>query len=50
MRTPIDLKKQEPISKIVGRAQEQGTGRRKSVAYTIVCEHLEEAGNAAIER
>jgi hypothetical protein len=50
VRTPIDLKKQEPISKIVDHAQEQGTGRRKSAAYTIVCEHFEEVGNAAIER
>jgi hypothetical protein len=40
----------EPVSKIVDHAQEQGTGRRKSTAYTIVCEHFEEVGNAAIER
>ena len=40
----------EPISKIVGRVQQQGTGRRKSAAYTIVCEHFEEVGNAAVER
>jgi hypothetical protein len=40
----------EPISKIVDHAQEQGSGRRKSAAYTIVCEHFEEAGNEAIER
>jgi hypothetical protein len=40
----------EPISKIVDHAQEKGTGRRKSAAYVIVCEHFEEAGNAAIER
>jgi len=40
----------EPISKIVDHAQEQGTDRRKSAAYTIVCEHFEEVGNAAIER
>ena len=39
----------EPISKIVDRAQQQGTGRRKSAAYTIVCEHFEEIGNAAVE-
>ena len=26
----------------------QGAGRRKSAAYTEVCEHFEEAGNAAI--
>jgi hypothetical protein len=40
----------EPISKIVGHAQEQGFGRRKSTAYTIVCKHFEEVGNAAFER
>ena len=40
----------EPISKIVDHAQEQGTGRRKSAAYTVVCEHFEEVGNAALER
>ncbi len=40
----------EFISKIVHQLQEQGAGRRKSGAYTIVCEHFEEVGNAAIER
>jgi hypothetical protein len=39
----------EPILKIVDHPQEQGAGRRKSAAYTIVCEHFEEIGNAAIE-
>ncbi len=40
----------EPISKIVDQLQEQGAGRRKSAAYTVVCEHFEEVGNTAIER
>jgi hypothetical protein len=43
------FKNVKPISKIVDHPQEQGADRRKSTAYTIVCEHFEEAGNAAIE-
>ena len=30
--------------------QGQGAGRRKSGAYTVVCEHFEEVRNAVIER
>jgi hypothetical protein len=29
----------------VDHVKEQGTDRRKSAAYTIVCEHFEEFGN-----
>ncbi len=40
----------EAISKIVDHVQEQGASRRKSAAYTRVCEHFKEAHNAAIGR
>jgi hypothetical protein len=38
------------MSKIVDHVQEQGVDRRKSTAYTGVCEHFKEAHNEAIER
>ena len=40
----------EAISKIADRDQGQGAGRHKSGAYTPVCEHFVEAGNAVIGR
>ena len=45
---PLAAKMIEPISKIVDNAQEQGVSRRKSAAYSLVCEHFKEAHNAAI--
>ena len=40
----------EAVSKIVDHVQRQGAGRRKSAAYTVVCEHFEEVGNKVIGR
>ena len=40
----------EAISNIVDHVQWQGASQRKSAAYTVVCEHFEEAGNIAIGR
>jgi len=36
--------------KIIDNVKAQGAGQRESAAYTLVCEHFEVAGNAAIER
>jgi hypothetical protein len=47
---PILIIKVAVISKIVDHVQDQGVSRRKSAAYTGVCEHFEGAHNEAIGR
>ena len=39
----------EHISKIVDQVSGQGAGRRKSGAYTVVCEHFEPIRNAVMD-
>ena len=42
------LRKYRSHFKTSDQVRGQGAGRRKSAAYTVVCEHFEEVCNAAI--
>jgi hypothetical protein len=45
-----ELKHTRSYLKNADYVQEQGAGRRKSGAYTVVCKHFEEVSNAVIGR